>query len=43
MTVSAEKTPGISAIDTTNFARQIVLDFEFCAGAKAAPAPWTAQ
>lgn len=29
MTVSAEKTPGISAIDTTNFARQIVLDFEF--------------
>ena len=29
LTVSAEKTPGISAIDTTNFARQIVLDFEF--------------
>lgn len=29
MTVSAEKTPCISAIDTTNFARQIVLDFEF--------------
>lgn len=28
-TVSAEKTPCISAIDTTNFARQIVLDFEF--------------
>ena len=27
--MSAEKTPGISAIDTTNFARQIVLDFEF--------------
>lgn len=24
-----KKTPGISAIDTTNFARQIVLDFEF--------------
>lgn len=29
LTVSAEKTPCISAIDTTNFARQIVLDFEF--------------
>lgn len=29
LTVSAEKTPGILAIDTTNFARQIVLDFEF--------------
>lgn len=29
LTVSAEKTPGISVIDTTNFARQIVLDFEF--------------
>lgn len=29
LTVSVEKTPGISAIDTTNFARQIVLDFEF--------------
>ena len=29
LTVSAEKTPDISAIDTTNFARQIVLDFEF--------------
>lgn len=29
LTVSAEKTPRISAIDTTNFARQIVLDFEF--------------
>ena len=28
-TVLAEKTPRISAIDTTNFARQIVLDFEF--------------
>ena len=28
-TVSAEKTPCISAIDTTNFACQIVLDFEF--------------
>ena len=27
--MSAEKTPGILAIDTTNFARQIVLDFEF--------------
>ena len=27
--MSAEKTPCISAIDTTNFARQIVLDFEF--------------
>ena len=27
--MSAEKTPRISAIDTTNFARQIVLDFEF--------------
>ena len=27
--MSAEKTPGISAIDTTNFARLIVLDFEF--------------
>ena len=27
--MSAEKTQGISAIDTTNFARQIVLDFEF--------------
>lgn len=24
-----KKTPGIYAIDTTNFARQIVLDFEF--------------
>lgn len=24
-----KKTPGASAIDTTNFARQIVLDFEF--------------
>ena len=24
-----KKTPGVSAIDTTNFARQIVLDFEF--------------
>lgn len=29
LTVSAEKTPCILAIDTTNFARQIVLDFEF--------------
>ena len=29
LTVSAEKMPGVSAIDTTNFARQIVLDFEF--------------
>ena len=29
LTVSAEKTPCISAIDTTNFARQVVLDFEF--------------
>lgn len=29
LTVSAEKTPCISAVDTTNFARQIVLDFEF--------------
>lgn len=28
-TVAAEKTPGIAAIDTTKFARQIVLDFEF--------------
>lgn len=27
--MSAEKTPCISAIDTTNFTRQIVLDFEF--------------
>lgn len=27
--MSAEKTPCISAIDTTNYARQIVLDFEF--------------
>lgn len=27
--MSAEKTPCILAIDTTNFARQIVLDFEF--------------
>lgn len=27
--MSAEKAPCISAIDTTNFARQIVLDFEF--------------
>lgn len=27
--MSAEKTPCISAIDTANFARQIVLDFEF--------------
>ena len=27
--MSVEKTPRISAIDTTNFARQIVLDFEF--------------
>lgn len=27
--MSAEKTPCISAIDATNFARQIVLDFEF--------------
>lgn len=27
--MSAEKTPCISAVDTTNFARQIVLDFEF--------------
>ena len=27
--MAAEKTPGIAAIDTTNFARQIVLDFEF--------------
>ena len=27
--MSAEKMPGVSAIDTTNFARQIVLDFEF--------------
>ncbi len=29
LTVPAKKTPCISAIDTTNFARQIVLDFEF--------------
>lgn len=29
LSVSAEKTPCISAIDTTNFARQIALDFEF--------------
>lgn len=29
LTVSAKKTSCISAIDTTNFARQIVLDFEF--------------
>ena len=29
LTVSAEKTPCILAIDTTIFARQIVLDFEF--------------
>ena len=29
LTVSAEKMPGVSAADTTNFARQIVLDFEF--------------
>lgn len=29
LTVSAEKTPCILAVDTTNFARQIVLDFEF--------------
>ncbi len=29
LTVSAEKMSGVSAADTTNFARQIVLDFEF--------------
>ena len=29
LTVPDKKTPCISAIDTTNFARQIVLDFEF--------------
>lgn len=29
LTVPAKKTPCISAIDTTNFSRQIVLDFEF--------------
>lgn len=27
--MATEKTPGIAAIDTTNFARQIVFDFEF--------------
>lgn len=29
LTVPDKKTPGVSAIDTMNFARQIVLDFEF--------------